>query len=308
MVFPEISIRRKSVSKLTERPRALHGLQHPAGILPPDESLEQSKALLTAYHAELCARRRAQRSEMALVHDQTRNLSLTHLRTKETELRTLETARRKLFEQRNQRAAQRQHAVNRLTVRDLHPASDLTIKVPPYDFDWTSGSNQGLEHADHNAGTFDLAVQSIGNGESSVAAGVGFWFFSGAGNPMQRFAAVLDYFDDWWDSADWYVAHNNGRTRLWVFGVTEQAWVAQSDQTPSWSDGVGWLEDHGNDPRGEDGRVASETFFDAAPNSWYQCWIWSSADVFSDSGFFGVSASSIQLNIAVPLAVIGSLS
>jgi hypothetical protein len=105
-----------------------------------------------------------------------------------------------------------------------------------------------------------------------------------------------------------YVAHNDGRTYLWVFGKSENAWVAQTSPTPSWSDGVSWFDSHGNDSSGgEDGRVSAETYFNARPNSWYQCWVWSSASIYSNGSFLGFSASSIHLNMTVPFFVLGSV-
>lgn len=298
------------MKNISKNPDPAANIHHQPGLPPPIHTLEQSKALLTAYHHDLVIQRRISRAKAFPLQDRSRALALDHLRAGEFELKVIESERRKAISQRIQDSAQFKLHPTTLSVRDmeLFDSSDLTLKVPPYDFSWISNTHEGVEHADHIAGTYDLAVQSLGDGESSVAAGIGFWFFSGNGNPAQRFAAVVDYFDDWWDSADWYVAHNNGHTRLWVFGASEQAWVAQSEQTPSWNDGVGWLEEHGNDPGGEDGRVACETYFNAAPNSWYQCWLWSSAEVYSDSGFFGVSASSIHMNISAPLAVIGRLA
>ncbi|QNA99148.1 hypothetical protein [Massilia sp. Se16.2.3] len=187
------------------------------------------------------------------------------------------------------------------------PSAVLRLEAPPYDFDWVSGSGQGIEHANRLTGKYDLRTQSIGRGTQSVAAGVGFWFFSGEGDPRQRFAALVDYSHVWFDMASFYVADNRQHTRLWVFGASEKAWVAQSDVTPSWSDHVGWLDSSGNDPEGEEGRVSNETVFRAAPNSWYQCWIWSAIELYADSGFWGLAASSAEVKISVPFAVLGSL-
>jgi hypothetical protein len=151
-------------------------------------------------------------------------------------------------------------------------------------------------------------VQSLGDGGYFAAAGFGFWFFSQNGNPAQRFAALFDYFDDWWDDSTGYTAHNDGRTNVWVFGASENGWVSRSTGSPSWSDGTRWLESHGNDSYGGDsGTVSNDTFFNAMPNSWYQCWMWSSASVDSDSGLFGFSASTIHMRMSVPFAVIGGL-
>ena len=123
----------------------------------------------------------------------------------------------------------------------------------------------------------------------------------------QRFAALLDYSDDWWDSAMGYVAHNDMRTRLWVWGQTENKWVCQTDVQPSWSDGVGWFDNHGNDPAGDAGTLAVQTYFAAMANIWYQAWVWGDAQAYADGGLFGFGASSIRFSASVPLMVFGSL-
>lgn len=278
------------------------GQRYPDDHAPPIETLSLAKGLLSAYHAEHSAKQYQRYLEDARLQEQARRLALAHVRTDSVEFRQLQHERRRLIEERIQRS-KRNHECH----ADTQAKASLIIETPPYDFDWVSGSGQGIEHANRTAGTYDLAVQSIGDGSRNIAAGIGFWFFSGDGNPRQRFAALIDYFDDWWDSAEFYVANNNSHTRLWVFGASEGAWVAQSDQTPSWSDSVGWLESHGNDPEGEDGRVANETYFNARPGSWYQCWIWTQAHVYGDSGFFGFGASSIHMNVTARFAVMGSL-
>jgi hypothetical protein len=189
----------------------------------------------------------------------------------------------------------------------VYGGSGLALAAPPYDFEWVSGIGAGIEDANRDAGYYNLREQSFGNGWRTVAAGVGFWFYSGDGNPRQRFAAVLDYTDDWWDSAMFYVADSRAHTRLAVFGASEKTWVVRSEQPPSWSDHVGWLDSGGNDPVGEEGRILNETYFNAAPRSWYQCWVWSQCDVYGDSGIFGFGAASAALSVLVRYAVMGSL-
>jgi hypothetical protein len=278
------------------------GQRHPEGHTPPLETLGLAKSLLAAHHAAESARRYQRYLDDARLQEQARRLALAHVRADSPEFQHLQKERRRALEERIARSK-----CNHERHAGAPARTSLTIETRPYDFDWVSGSGQGIEHANRSAGTYDLAVQSIGSGNRNIAAGIGFWFYSGDGNPRQRFAALLDYFDDWWDSAEFYVANNNSHTRLWVFGAAENAWVAQSDGTPSWSDSVGWLESHGNDPEGESGRVVGETYFNARPGSWYQCWIWTQAHVYGDSGWFGFGASSIHMNVTVPFAVMGSL-
>jgi hypothetical protein len=289
--------------------RSASGRMYPEGATPPVETLDLARSLLSAHYAEFSAKRYRQRMELARLQDGARRLALAHVQIDSAEFRQLAEAQRALAKRRLKEPMQGPvHIRDRSggVAQDVLPLNQagLTFAVPPYDFDWVSGRQQGIEHADR---TYDLRVQSIGDGQHDVAAGVGFWFFSGAGNPAQRFAALIDYADVWWNTAVFYVGHNTGRTRLWVFGASERDWVGRADQTPSWSDGVGWLETHGNDPEGEAGTVANEVYFNAAPNSWYQCWVWSTAEVFGDSGFLGVSMSSIRMDVTLRLAVMGSL-
>jgi hypothetical protein len=188
--------------------------------------------------------------------------------------------------------------------------SNILVKVPPYDgaWQWQSRTGPNCIAQSDPGGTCSLSVGAPGDG-STIEAAAGFftWFFSPEDNPMQRFAAVVQYSDDWWDSAYGYVAYNNMRTRLWVWGQTENAWVVQSDESPSWSDAVSWFASHGNDPSGDSGNISNETFFPAMANSWYQAWVWSDAWVYADGGFWGSAASSIIFSSLVPLIVFGSL-
>jgi hypothetical protein len=186
--------------------------------------------------------------------------------------------------------------------------SSFLLKAPPYDgaWKWASASNAEAQ-SNASTGSCDLAVQSLGSGNVEVAAGVFTWFFAPETTPSQRFAALLQYTDDWWDEADGYVAHNDLRTRLWVWGMTENGWVTTSDVSPSWSDGVGWFESHGNDPGGDAGTISIETFFPTSANNWYQAWVWTDASVYADSGIFGFAASSIRFDSVVPFIVFGSL-
>ncbi len=204
-----------------------------------------------------------------------------------------------------------EHRIRQPALTKVEPryvtGSGFWLKPPPYDVPWTNTNNGGQASADNAAGTYSVATQSIASGSVEAAAGLAVWFFCTATDPMQRVAALLDYEDDWWDSAMGYVAHNDLRTRIWVWGNTENAWLTQSDLSPSWSDGVGWFESHGNDPSGDAGRMAIETFFPAEANNWYLAWVWSDASVFANGGLFGIAASSIQFSVTVPFVVFGSL-
>jgi hypothetical protein len=281
------------MSKPPSQPSSIEALEQ-----SKSEALEQSKSQLQAYHAERSAQRRAQYAEDARIQDKFRDLMLGQLRSNEVGLKQLAADQSRLIERRAKLIRLPLLAKGKRPMpRSLTDTASVT-RGPPYDFTYPSPSQPPGASADQNTGVYDLAVQSIGNGDQAVGAGIGFWFSSdAAGNPAQRFTAVVDFSFDWWDSAAGYVAHNNARTWLSVWGMSENGWVVSSgDQTPSWSDGAGWYENHGNN---QSGTSVCQTFFNARPNSLYACWVQSSADAYADSGVFGNAASSIHITNTV---------
>jgi len=269
---------------------------------PPRGSLRKSQSDLTRYLTQRLRRTNADRKEIAAFTKQKQNLLLKNVSRRDPVLKQANTELERVYAQRAKRK------LTRPRIRTFEPrvisGSNFTIHVPPYDADWTFNPSGNAASANKGNGTYDLACQSLGDGTQEVAAGVMSWFFCTAADPQQRFAALLDFSDDWWDSASGYTAHNDFRMRLWVFGHSENAWVHQSDVQPSWSDGAGWFEDHGNS---DEGRMSAEIFFPARANSWYQAWVWSDAQVYADSGFWGFAASSIHFSASAPLMVFGSL-
>jgi hypothetical protein len=268
------------------------------------KALEQSISQLQAYHAERSAQRRAQYAEDARMQDKFRDLLLGQLRSNEVELKQLAADQHRFIERRAELIGRPLLAKGKLPIPRFPADTASVTKGAPYDQAYTLPGGQGkVESADINTGTYDLRVQSIGNGDQAVGAGIGFWFSSdAAGNPWQRFTAIVDFSFDWWDTAAAYVAHNNAHTWLTVWGMSEGGWVGWSvDETPSWSDGVGWYENHGNS---QSARAALVTFFNTQPNSLYFCWVQSGADAYADSGVFGSAASSIHIMNTVAFAVI----
>lgn len=253
-------------------------------------AVEQSKAQSLAVHAQRSALRRAQFAEDARIDDRFRDMMFGHLSPDDPKVKQAAAERRRLIEARTK--------LSFAPTQILPPASapvtpaDTNARNPPFDETYVT-HGQGTETADKNSGVYELRVQSIGNGHQTVGAGIGFWFASGPGNPAQRFSAFIDYEDDWWDKASGYAAHSDGRTWLTVWGMAENGWVSTSpNQTPSWSDGVGWAEGHHNN---ESGRTGLTTVFNARPNSSYFCWVQSAADAYADGGAFGIAASSIHI-------------
>jgi hypothetical protein len=280
-------------------------LQLALGGSLPAQAGKQPRLRLDKFVAERFKVLKAEREEAARLTAPIRDRLFSHIPKDDPGVKRSIQETRKFFERRLKRK------IPQLETMRIEPrfitGSSFWLKVPPYDDAWTFNPAGTVAGADKVAGNYNMAVQSVGDGSREAAAGIAIWFFCLASDPMQRVAALLDYSDDWWDMASGYVAHNDLRTRIWVWGHTEQNWLAQSDLRPSWSDGVGWFEEHGNDPAGDSGRISIETFFPAEANNWYEAWIWTDASVYADGGFWGAAASSIQFSTAVPMVVFGSL-
>jgi hypothetical protein len=301
--------REKEISFMTIIARGskqVYEFEQTIGGKPSKEAVRKSRAALQREVAERVKAQREVQKEMARLAEPFRELIFGHIPKDDPKLRKSIQATKTAYEQRSKHTIKPPKAEKfeaRVTVGSIQ-----AIKVPPYDDNWSFQSATNAEaSADKGAGTYHLAVQSIGNGSLDVAAGVGIWFFAPAEDPQQRVAALLDFSDDWWDSASGYVAHNDLRTRLWIWGDREQRWMTQTEVSPEWSDGVGWFESHGNDPQGDSGRLSVEAFFPASANGWYEAWVWSDASVYADSGIWGLAASSIHFDASVPFVVFGSL-
>jgi hypothetical protein len=269
------------------------------GGKPPAQAIAQSKASLTKQFRAYVAQRNAEQTRLGKIVAQSRERVLSPLRQDDP------TLAREIAEAKKSLKARASKPIAKPRRREFEPqtviGSQFVLKAHPFDADWTFG---GIAHANKNDGTYDVAVQSIGDGSEEAAAGVGCWFWSTEADPLKRFAVFLDYSYDWWDISSSYVAHNNYRTRLGVWGAQEQRWVGQADRDPQWNDGTGWLDHHsGNDQ----GNVSLEMSFPALAQSWYLAWIWSDALVFGDSGFGGFGAASIHANASVPFMVLGQV-
>jgi hypothetical protein len=275
----------------------------PTQYAPNDAALEQSKAKalerstsrLRADHAERSAKRRARNAEDSRIQDRVRDLMFGHLRSKEVELKQLAEDRRSLIEGSAPKLVRRP-SMEGLPIRrspdDMAPRS--FGKVPPYDFTWTSGSGQGGESSTTD-GYIELNTQSLG-GEQSVGGGIGFWFPAAAGG-ARRFSTTCRFSFEWSESAQLYVADNQGRVWLSVWGMSENGWVGTSgDQFPSWLDHVGWYESHQNSAGGE---TSQELSFNAKPNGLYACWINASIRCYADHGALGFGDSTARLHIAL---------
>ncbi|MFF7442506.1 hypothetical protein [Streptomyces sp. NPDC008122] len=181
-------------------------------------------------------------------------------------------------------------------------SANFAVKVPPYDGDFATGAGARV---DKNLGTFSLDVQVFG-GSDSCYLSFGSWFYTPQDNPFQRFAAPIEFNKHWRQHAMGYVAHSDFATFVSVHdGTTNTDAIPPIRVQPSWSDGVGWAEEHGEDVDGD--FTIAEVFFPATAGHVYFCQLAFSAAVDSDSGIFGFADSTIHLNGRVPRLVLGSL-
>lgn len=276
----------------------VRNLRHAMGGAPPSDIFEKANAALQHHLRERSERRKALRAELGSVAERKRELLFSSMKD--------DPRLRKLNEERKATLKRiKRPAVVLAETAAIEPqvivGSNIWIDVPPYPQPAFSFADRGVDvHVDINAGTYSIAAQSIGDGNFDGGAGLWSLFFSPDANAEKRFSALLSFDDNWWDSADGYVAHNFLQTHLWVWGYAENRFVIQTDIGPSQNDGVGWFEDHSGDPAG---LTALATHFPARANSWYAGLVWSEASVYADSGFFGFGASSINFQARVPFVV-----
>src|SRR5256885_12115700 len=240
----QVTVIARGAKQVAEVERALGGR-------PPKEAIRRSQAELRRWSADYSKERAKALGEVAKLHEGARELALGHLDRDDPRLKRQRSAAESLFKRRARRKLKPPKP------GDVDPTitvgSIQTVKGPPYDAPWTSSpADDTTASANHVTGSYDISAQSWGDGGRFAGAGIGLWFFAPADNAAQRVAALLDFSDHWVDSAEWYVAHNDLRTRIWVWGHSEGNWVGRTEVSPSWSDGVGWLETHSNDP-GDDG-------------------------------------------------------
>ena len=288
----------RGAKQVAEVERALGGR-------PPKEAIRRSQAELRRYITDHSKERAKALGEAAKLREPARELALGHVDKGDPRLNRQRAAAESLYKRKSRRKLKLPKP------RDVEPniavGSIQTIKGPPYDSPWTSTpAGDTTASANHVTGSYDISAVSFGDGGRFAGAGIGLWFFAPADNAAQRVAALVDFSDLWLDSAEYYVAHNDLRTRIWVWGHGEANWVGRTEVSPSWSDGVGWLETHSNEP-GDDGTETVQAFFPCRAGRWYLVWIWSALSIYADSGVWGTAISSAKMAATVHFVVFGSL-
>ncbi len=192
--------------------------------------------------------------------------------------------------------------------------SILTLAAAPYNgapMQLTLGG--ATTDAAEGDGYFDLQCATGNGGSQAAVSGVSNWFWSVAqtpndANPMGTRLGVAAYTDyGWYDWSAISTAHSDGTYELWVWGVGEETWVAQTPVSPSWSDGSSGFDSHGSD--GGTGNLVSnslawETYFPTWANSWYQAFVLANGSCDSNSwDLIGQSGSAAYLDATVRLMV-----
>jgi hypothetical protein len=288
--------------------KEVSALETALGGKPPKKAADQALAALKQQMSERFERRNAQLAKMRPLMERSQAPLLELVKADKAAAASL-AKRRSLTLARGKEKLQVKHERLKIDPR-MVSGSGFWLKTPPYNlpFTWTAGDAKAS--SDINAGVYGLSM--TGNGSSAEAsAGLGVWFWSTEDNPQQRIAALFDYAYSWLDSSDWYTAHNDGSTNIWVRGIEENAWVLQQGGLfPSWSDGTGWQEDHGSNGDGSeaDGRETLEGFFPARAHSLYLAFIFSKGSCDdSNGGWFGFSFAQQKQSMSVPFVMFGSL-
>jgi hypothetical protein len=151
--------------------------------------------------------------------------------------------------------------------------------------------------ADAATGAYWIADVTNGGGAKASAAGIGVSFVAPAEGTMQNFAAIINYNYDWKDQAELFTAENDLTTSLWAWGVSENAWVAQTNiPALTWHSHCNWFGGGGDQVSPDAGAFATGSLaFPAAANGHYILWVWSRSYLYST----GWQASGVSMGAQV---------
>jgi hypothetical protein len=288
--------------------KQVRALESTLGGKPPKKAADQALAALKQQMSERYERRNAQIAKMRPLMERSRAPLLELIKKDKAAVAALER-RRTLTLARGKEKLRMKHERLKIDPR-MVSGSGFWLKAPPYDVPFSGANGAASASSNISNGTYSLSM--TGNGSSAAAsAGLGVWFWATEDDPAQRIAALFDYDYSWLDASDWYTAHNDGSTNIWVFGHSENAWLLQQGGIfPSWSDGTGWQEDHGSNGDGSEdsGRESIQGFFPVRANNWYLAFIWSEGSCDDSNGsIFGFSFAQQAQSMSVPFVVFGSL-
>jgi hypothetical protein len=269
------------------------------GELPPS-AIEDSKAQLQRYVTERFQMRKERHAERIRLTRRRREKLLAHVSMEDPGIQQEMQESRVWFEThrkhgiakpiRQPRKRREPFVVAGSFELFRNPPYDNSFSLPPFADLIDDSSTVVASGADASNGTYNVTLYSEGQGPQSCAAGVCVSFVAPpAFASVQTFNALLVY--DFLEiaQAQFFTADNELATGLWVWGVSENAWVGQANISPSWSDHDSWLGISSNE--GTNVLHGGTVFFETVPSGNYVAWVWSSAYVSADggSGFGGIS-------------------
>jgi hypothetical protein len=288
--------------------KKVRALETTLGGKPPKKAADQALAALKQQMRERYERRNAQIAKMRPLMERSQAPLLELIKADKGAAASL-AKHRSLTLARRKEKLRVKHERLKIDPR-MVSGSGFWLKVPPYDVPFNMSAGDAKASSDINAGVYSLSMTGNGSG-AAASAGVGIWFFATEDNPAQRIAALFDYAFSWLDDSDWYTAHNDGSTNIWVFGSSENAWLLQQGGFfPSWSDGTAGQGQNGSNSDGTevDGRESLEGFFPVRANNWYLVFIWSEGSCDdSIGGLFGFSFAQQAQSMSVPYVLFGSV-
>lgn len=289
--------------------KEVRALEVALGGKPPRNGLEQSRDALKRHVGEGFKRRKANRASARTLLERLRAPLLKVIQSDSSAVKSLKK-RRNILLARGKKKLVHRHPPMKIEPR-MVSGSGFWLKAPPYDAPFQASAGGATASCDINAGTYGLSMGGT-DGSYAGSAGLGTWFFATEENPQQRIAGLVQYDFNWLDSTtNFYLAHNDGSTNIWVWGSAEQRWVLQAGSLyPAWSDGTSGLwDDHGSGGDGsyQFGTESLEAFFPVQANSWYLAWIWSEGSCDADSGPFGFSFTQQNQNLTIPFVVFGEI-
>lgn len=287
---------------------AVRKLRHTLRGELPKGAMEEFLAQFDKAAAQRFERRKARYAEMSRLLKRSRESLITQVLRENPAIKDDMQALRALMDARSKKRIQRPAARPRLQPRATAGSFEWFAN-PPYDQAWfappladqvsDSAGGYTSDSADANAGTYNIALYSPGDGPKDGAAGVGITFGAPAEDTTQNLAAILTYNIVWGDNASFVTADVDLQTHLGVWGFTENAWVAQKSIGPSVSSHVGWLNYQGTDAAGDSGVVGDGVTFPAAANGQYAAWVWSDGHVEADSAIGFSACAMLQLFVSV---------
>ena len=271
---------------------------------PPEAAIEASKAALHREITEGWRVRRERRRELSRLLVKSNELLLASVQERDPSLTEEAASIRASLQARPTQALTRPRWRPRVEPR-IVAGSWIIVKTPPYDTQHTyqsggnSSSQQFLVQSDTGSGFYQAAAESV-DGDAEAYSGFGVWFHSALPG-VQQFSAYLQSQDTWEDQSSWgFSAHQDVKTRLWIWGAAEDGWVVQSDVSPSWSDSTGWFDHHGSYPNFDYNNVSVGTSFQTGWNSWYLCYVFSDVSVGANQH---MSLAYGNIGVSVPWVV-----